>query len=310
MLKKILVSFAIVGGIALINSCGSEKSYNLSKLQEEVGSKLFPLKGEEETKLKNIIRALYPEEWKIVGLFGVKQSEENFFKKYLVAVYNPYQHVVFYRFIWLTEDGKYLSTTLYRIGNNTVELILPKKDKEYPLENLRWLLDVERIVLSANLPQTLLKGKKYIYLVWNPYCESCYNRWRDIIKEATQMGLGIKIIPYHNIYYPLDNLYMLIYLLYRAQSEGLYTVLNNYYSAPSFEAFLNQLKKDMYVHLKDIPKERFNSIGFALQQINKVLKQAKILVVPTTVQVENIDPTAGLASGYVYVGRIELKLKK
>jgi hypothetical protein len=289
-------------------SCGGGEKYNLGKLEQQVGAKPVELPGKEKEHVEALVKAIFPQGWKVIEVFGIKTSEEPYLKKYLAVVYNPYQHAVFYRFIWITTDGKYLTANLYRINKGSVDLILPKKAVEHPLEDLRWLLDIERIALSQNLPLTLTEGKRYVYIVWNPYCESCFNCWKELVRTAKKERLGIKIIPYHNVYYPLDNLYMLIYILHRAKSEGLFTVLNGYYSnSKSFTDFLQRLKRDAFANLSKIPKKEFNDIGYSLEAISKDLKAAKVLVVPTTVWVKNINPSTGSASGYVYVGSITLK---
>jgi len=300
-----MLRFLLLFAAAAIVGCSSSGRYDLNKLSQEVDEKLYELKGKEKERLERVAKAIFPAEWKVIGVFGVEGGEEGF-KKYLVAVYSPYQHAVYYRFIWITEDGRYLTTALYRLGENKVSLIVPAKEKEHPLESLRWILDFERIAMAHNLPVVLTPGERTLYLVWNPYCESCFKRWKEILKTAEEKRISIKLIPYHGTYYPWDNLYLLIYVLNEASAVGLFEVLNRYYSAESFDEFMQRLKNDAFAAVGKIPKERFNEIGAALKSINKVLTQAKILVVPTTVRVVSVDPTAGLASGYVFVGEIKL----
>ncbi len=306
MLKKLLPACA---GVFLLASCGSESTP--PPPPAENGTSYQPLKGEEAKHLKEVLNSVFPKGWEIVGVYKATPSEEKYLNKYLVKVYSPIDHAVFNRYVWLTSDGKVLFTYGYLVRGNAAYPIIPKEAKEYPLENVGWILDVERIAIEGNLPLTLTEGKKTVYIVWSPFCKVCFDRWKELLETAKRENLSIKLIPYHNPYYPIDNLYALIYLLYRAQNEGLYAVLNSYYSsAQNFEDFLERLKRDTYAHLGEIPKKTYNNLGYYLKQIYTVLGQAKVYVVPTTVWVVSVNPQLGLAKGYVYAGRIELKPPK
>ncbi len=308
-MKKLL--FFPTLGILFLTSCQSEPKYDLKKVEEEVGSKVKPLEEKEKKELKGILEAVFPKGWEVIGLFEVQPSEESFLRKFLVKVYSPYEHVIWNRFVWLTSDGKLLFTKTYLVGDNSVGPIVPKKDREYPLESLRWVLDIERVAFDGNLPISLTKGKRIVYLVWNPYCKTCFQEWKEMLKKAKENEVSVRLIPYHGVYYPMDNLYMLIYLLWKAQNEGLYAVLDGYYSsAKSFEDFLSRLKEETFQNLNGIPEKTFNNIGFQLKQISKILETAKIFVVPTSVLVEKVEPKLGLAEGYVIVGQITFSLPK
>ena len=310
-MKKLSIPVFILGSLFILPSCNNEPHYSLSQLQEEVGDKVEPLETEKENQLKAILNSIFPKGWKVLKIFKVTTAEEPYLKKYLVKVYSPYEHLILNKFVWLTKDGKILFSTAYQIEANRVSVIVPKHSKEYPIESLRWILDVERIALEGNLPITLTKGSKVVYLVWNPYCKKCFDRWKDIVTKAQQLNVSIKLIPYHNVYYPIDNLYMLIFLLWKAQNDGLFNVVNNYYSqSGNFEDFLSRLKKDAFTYIGKIPKNAFNSIGFSLKEISQTLQVAKIYVVPTTVLVKKINPTIGLAEGYVLVNKITFKEPK
>ena len=305
-LSLLILSFAP----SVLTSCGKKEKYNLKKLSDEVGSKLIELNGKEENHLKSLISALYPQKWKIIKIFGVKGNVSDF-KRYLVAVYNPYQHAVFYNFVWITKDGRYLTTNLYKVENNTLSLIVPKKTVDYPLEDISWILNINRIIYAQNLPLQLTNGKNVVYLVWNPYCVKCFERWSEIVQQAKRNNLSIVLLPYHNIYYPQDNIYMLLYLLWKAQNQGLYSVLNEYYSnSKSFEDFIKKLKEDTYKGLAKIPKQEFNNLGYSIENISKILNNAKIYTVPTTIVVKDIDKINSLASGYIYVNKINLNVGK
>jgi len=305
-MKKFLPLFLL--GPLLIVSCEGEKKVEIKKLQKEFKVKLSKPKEEDLKKLRGVFKAILPKDWEILDIFSVQPSEEKYLKKYLLRVYSPYYHAVFNRFVWLTADGKVLFLNGYLLGEGAVSPIVPPKEKEYPIENVSWILDVERILFSYNLPSQLTNGKRVVYIVWNPFCKVCYENWQSLIEEAKRKKVALKLIPYHNVYYPIDNLYALIYLLYRSQKEGLLTVLNSYYTdSKSFEDFLEKLKKDAYANLKTIPKKEFNTLGYALKEINKILYQAKVFSVPTTVEVIEIKSELGLAKGYVYIGELKIE---
>ena len=307
MTKRVLFLGLSFFGIFLIG-CGEEEKYQLQTLKQELKMDLKPLEGKEREKITSIVKTVLPPSWELLDIYKVPKAEEKFLRKYLVRVYSPYQHAVFNKFVWFTEDGKLLFTQTYKVGDRKVSLIVPAKEKEHPLENITWVLDVERIAINANLPLSLTSGKRTVYLVWNPYCKICFQKWKDILKTAREEGLTLKIIPYHNVYYPIDNLYALIYLLWKAQNGGLLNVLNDYYTRyKSFNEFLNNLKEETFKNLGEVPKDSYNNIGFALKQISQTLAAAKIFVVPTTVEVKGKNPVMQLVKGYVYVGEIKLK---
>jgi thiol-disulfide isomerase/thioredoxin len=294
-------------GALILFSCGEENSpLPPPQAQNETYT---PLKGEEKDFLKKVLSSVFPPSWEILDIYLVTPSEDKDLKKYLVRFYSPMDHAVYSRYLWFSPEGELLFTYAYKVQGERAYPLIPPKGKEYPLENISWVLDFERVAFSANLPVTLTVGNKgTIYLVWNPYCKVCYQKWQEILKDAKEKGLTVKLIPYHNVYYPLDNLYMLIYILYSAQKEGLPAVLERYYSqSKDFNEFLERLKKDTYANLGRIPKEEYNSIGFALKQIYQVLAQAKIFTVPTTVKLVEINDRLGLAKGYVYVGEIRIE---
>lgn len=310
-MRKLILFSTLVSSIYLFSSCESEPKYNLQKIKQEVGASVQSLSPQKEERLKAILKSIYPNKWQILGIFKIQQNEEKFFKKYLVKVYSPYEHVIWNKFIWFTKDGKLLTPILYKIENNNIDLITPKKEKEYPLESLRWILDVERISLEGNIPISLTQGRNIVYLIWNPYCKKCFENWKELVKEAKKRNIAIKLIPYHNIYYPIDNLYMLIYLLWKAQNEGLYSILDKYYSnSQSFEDFLDKLKRETYANLGKIPKDSFNNLGYALKEISNTLQGAYIYIVPTSVILTKVNPTVGLAEGYVLVNQIKLEKPK
>ena len=305
---KKLIPLTLFGSTLLIASCGNEEKVEVKKLQEELKLKLSKPKGEDLERLKETFKAILPQGWEILDIYSVEPSEEKYLKKYLVRLYAPYYHAVFNKFVWLTNDNKVLFLNGYLSGSNSVSPIVPPKEKEYPLENVSWILDIERILFTYNIPSQLTNGKNVVYIVWNPFCKSCFENWKNVIEEAKRENLAVKLIPYHSVYYPIDNLYALIYILYRAQKEGLLTVLNSYYAnSKSFEEFLEKLKEDAYANLKSIPKKEYNTLGFALKEINKILYQAKVFAVPTSVKVVEIKTELGLAKGYVYTGVLKLK---
>lgn len=310
-MRKLFIFSAVAGSLILFSACEKEPRFNLQKIKQEVGASIQAIPSSKEKHLKALLRSIFPDKWQILGVFKVSQSETKYFEKYLVKVYSPYDHVIWNKFIWITKNGKLLTPIFYLVSNKTVSLIVPKKEKEIPLESIRWILNVERIALEGDIPISLTSGKKVVYLIWNPYCKLCFNNWKNIIKKARSKNIAIKLIPYHNVYYPLDNLYMLIYLLWQAQNEGLYAVLNKYYSASkSFEDFLENLKKETYTNLGKIPKTTFNSLGFSLREIAKTLQESYIYIAPTTVLLTKINPTVGLAEGYILVNQISFKIPK
>jgi hypothetical protein len=303
--KGLLLAFSLLS-VGLF-SCGEGEKYNLTELSKELNATVKPLSDKEKERVTSIVSTIFPKTWKVIDIFKVEPSEERYLKKYLVKVYSEYEHAIYNRYIWFTDDGKVLFTQGYLVGNKTVSPIIPPKAKEYPLENIGWILDIERIVYSANLPTTLTVGKKTVYIVWNPYCRVCFEKWKEILDTAQKEHLTLKLISYHNVYYPIDNLYMLIYILYKAQREGLASVLNEYYNSyQKFEDFIEALKKDAYANLPKIPKNDYNNIGYALKQISQTLGVARIFIVPTTIRLEKVNTQLGTASGYVYVGEVKL----
>ncbi len=299
--------FALTFTAFLFFSCGDESSSPLPppKAQNE---NYTPLKGEEREFLEKVLKSVFPPSWEVLDIYSVTPSEDKNLKKYLVRFYSQVDHAVFSRYLWFSPKGEVLFTYAYKVSGEKAYPLIPPKGKEYPLENIGWVLDFERIAFSANLPVTLTKGTQTVYLVWNPYCKICYQKWKEILKTAREKSVTLKIIPYHNVYYPLDNLYMLIYILYKAQKEGLLSVLENYYgNSKDFNDFLEKLKKDTLANLGKIPKDDYNSIGFALKQIYQVLAQAKVFAVPTTVRLVEVKTRLGLAKGYVYVGELKIE---
>lgn len=267
----------------------------------------IPLKGEEREFQEKILRSVFPPSWEVLDIYLVIPSEDKDLKKYLVRFYSQVDHAVFRRYLWFSPKGEVLFTSAYKVDGEKAYPLIPPKGKEYPLENVTWVLDFERIAFSANLPVSLTKGRETVYLVWNPYCKVCYQKWKEILKNAREKSVTLKIIPYHNLYYPLDNPYMLLYILYRSQKEGLLSVLENYYeNSKDFNDFLERLKRDTFANLGKIPKENYNSLGFALKQIYQVLAQAKVFTVPTTVRLIEVKTRLGLAKGYVYVGELKI----
>jgi thiol-disulfide isomerase/thioredoxin len=304
--KTLLVGLTLSG--FLLFGCGEEEKYQLQTLKQELKTELKPLEGKEKQQITAVVKAIIPQSWELLEIYKVPKAEKDYLKKYLIRVYSPYQHAVFNKFVWFTKDGELLFSQTYKVENRKVSLIVPVKEKEYPLENISWVSDVERVALNSNLPITLTEGKKTIYIVWNPYCKTCFQKWKDILKAAQEKNLTVKLIPYHNVYYPIDNLYALIYIFWRAQNEGLFNVLNGYYTRfQSFDDFLNSLKEEAFKKLKNVPRESYNNIGFALKQISKTLAVSKIFVVPTTVEIKETDKLMQLVKGYVYVGEIKLK---
>jgi len=288
-------------------SCGEQKKYNLEEFSQEIGNSLEELSSEDESKVVSILKPLYPKDWKILKVFRVKEGIKEF-NQFLVAVYSPEQHAVFYNFVWFTKDGKFLITSLYKVEETKVLAILPKKKVDYPLEDISWILEINRIIYAQNLPLILTKGQKIIYLVWNPYCKQCYEKWKNILKKAQEKNISIILIPYHSIYYPLDNIYMMVYLLWRAQREGLLTVLNDYYSkSNNFEDFIKQLKLDTYRYLKDMDKNSYNNFGYSIEAISKILERGKVFYIPTTIKVDKVDKVNSFASGYIFVNQIKLE---
>ncbi len=287
-------------------SCGEKENYSLKEFSNEIGVKLSNLTTTNEKNLKNLFAVVYPKSWKIIKIFKVLNNN-TYFKQYLVVVYSPEQHAVFYNYLWLTKDNKFLIPNLYKIENQEVYALLPKKRIEYPLEDISWILNINRIIFSQNLPLSLTKGSRTVYLIWNPYCQKCYENWKKLLKIATERKLNVMLIPYHSIYYPLDNLYSMIYILWRAQKEGLLSVLDKYYSsAGNFEEFLDKLKTDTYSSFRDIPKEYYNNVGYAIESIDKILELHNIFYVPTTIWIDKVDKINSIAQGYIYVNQIRL----
>jgi len=192
MRKFVLIS-ASIGSLIILNSCEEQPKFNLKKVGQEINSKVVELQPEEKKRLVGILNAVFPNKWKILGIFKVSESEEPFLKKYLVKVYSPYEHIIWNKFVWFSKDGKLLIPTTYFVSKESVNLIVPKKEKEFPLESLRWILDVERIALEGNIPITLTNGKRIVYIIWNPYCKICFKQWNKILKLAREKNVSLNI---------------------------------------------------------------------------------------------------------------------
>ena len=306
MSQRKLIGSVVAGSIVLFSLGCGENNYNL-EVKNVTLENLKPLSGDESVFLRSIVKSIFPSEWKILNIYEAGKEDNINSKRYLLEIYIPNLHLIRRNFIWLTFDNKTLITQLYHIEKGKVVLIKPQREVSYPLENLRWILDIERILITANFPTEIIsQGNKTLYLVWNIYCKACYSQWKQLLKYAKEKGFRLKIIPFHSFYYPQDNLYSLIYILWKAQNVGsLEEVLKEYYSSASnFEEFLKRIKTNAYGNLTKINPKTFNEIGFYLEQLGKVLNQAKIFVVPTSIEVVKVSPNIGVAEGYIYIGKL------
>lgn len=167
-MKKIFLS--IVGLILMFSYANATVDYT------SIAKKLVPANVNIELKQTN--------DFQISG-----------FKTFIATLKPQNASVTVYKYLWISDDGKYVIPNLLAYTNNSFSQIEPKVKETYNTVNIEWFNRVLS-TLSPNLRKSYGNGKTEVYILSDPYCPFCKEQLAQAIELAKQNKIKLYVIPF------------------------------------------------------------------------------------------------------------------
>lgn len=116
------------------------------------------------------------------------------FKTFIATLKPQNTSVTVYKYLWVSNDGKYVIPNLLAYANNSISQIEPKVKETYNTVNIEWFNRVLS-TLSPNLKKSYGNGKTEVYILSDPYCPFCKEQLAQAIKLAKQNKIKLYVIP-------------------------------------------------------------------------------------------------------------------
>ncbi len=117
------------------------------------------------------------------------------FQTFIATLKPQNSSVSVYKYLWISDDGKYVIPNLLSYANNTISQIEPKVKESYNAVNIEWFNRVLS-TLSPNLKKSFGNGKVEVYILSDPYCPFCKEQLAQAIELAKQNKIKLYVIPF------------------------------------------------------------------------------------------------------------------
>lgn len=117
------------------------------------------------------------------------------FKTFIATLKPQNASVTVYKYLWISNDGKYVIPNLLAYSNNSISQIEPKVKESYNTVNIDWFNRVLS-TLSPDLKKSFGNGKTEVYILSDPYCPFCKEQLAQAIELAKQNKIKLYVIPF------------------------------------------------------------------------------------------------------------------
>ncbi|AHF98112.1 hypothetical protein DESACE_07420 [Desulfurella acetivorans A63] len=117
------------------------------------------------------------------------------FKTFIATLKPQNASVTVYKYLWISNDGKYVIPNLLAYTNNSIAQIEPKVKESYNTVNIEWFNRVLS-TLNPDLKKSFGNGKTEVYILSDPYCPFCKEQLAQAIELAKQNKIKLYVIPF------------------------------------------------------------------------------------------------------------------
>ncbi|SNR84421.1 DsbA family protein [Desulfurobacterium atlanticum] len=218
-----------------------------------------------------------------------------------------------YGYVWLSTEeagkdgkGKIMTFKIYEItgeskdGMPLAAPIEPEKQEEMYKTDLSWFKKIVKELEDKNIPHTIGKGDKVVYIVWDVYCPFCYNNFGKVAKSLKE---GIKLVfvplPVHGE----TSVKGFVYYTYLARKEGAQKAMGHIFMRGdgNFGKFRRSFEEEVEKNYNKIPEKERKELEKFYRDIRAQLVKKGINATPTIVYI----PPTEKDKGYIHRGFIQ-----
>jgi thiol:disulfide interchange protein DsbC len=258
---------------------------------------------EEELIIKAVLKPLSVRGVEVREVKAIKDSPVEGLRMFEVTIIDKKNNRMVRKYIWMSEDGKYLVLDLFKVRKEGKEVgIIPLKPKEseVPLkQDLSWLKAIDEKLQKANIPHIIGNGKTKVYIVWDVYCPFCYRHFKEVAgKKVQELDLQIHMIPL-----PVHgerSLKGFVYFTQLARKEGMKSAMEKMFSKGNgdFMKYVRIFSKEVDKNYSKIPEKERKELDKFYKDLQKELLSHNIHATPTIIYI----PPTEKEKGYVFVG--------
>lgn len=258
---------------------------------------------EEELIIRAVLKPLSVRGVEVKEVKAIKDSPVEGLRMFEVTIIDKKNNRMVRKYIWMSEDGKYLALDLFKVkkeGEEVAIIPLKPKESEVPLkQDLSWLKAIDEKLQKANIPHVIGNGKNKVYIIWDVYCPFCYRHFKEIAgKKAQELDLQIHMIPL-----PVHgerSLKGFVYFTQLARNEGMKSAIEKMFSKGNgdFMKYARIFSKEVDENYSKIPEKERKELDKFYKDLQKELLSHNIHATPTIIYI----PPTEKEKGYVFVG--------
>jgi len=258
---------------------------------------------EEELIIRAVLKPLSVRGVEVKEVKAIKDSPVEGLRMFEVTIVDKRNNRMVRKYIWMSEDGKYLVLDLFKVkkeGEEAAIIPLKPKESEIPLEqDLSWLKAIDEKLQKTNIPHVIGNGKTKVYIVWDIYCPFCYKHFKEIAgKKAQELDLQIHMIPLP--VHGEKSLKGFVYFTQLARKEGMKNAIEEMFSKGNgdFMKYAETFSKEVDENYSKIPEKERKELDKFYKDLQKELLSHSIHATPTIIYI----PPMEKEKGYVFVG--------
>lgn len=204
------------------------------------------------------------------------------------------------RYFFISPDNQYLSLEIFRVKEEGKTIHLQPIRPANPVKPLKvelsWVKDVDRKLQEANVPHTIGKSDKKVYVVWDVYCPFCYRHFNQVAEMAEKEGVELHMLPF-----PIhgeNSIKGLLYYTQLAREKGAAEAFKELYALGNgdFRKYAKALEEKTK-NLK-MPKEEQERLRKLFKELQKEMVEKGVHATPSMIYI----PPGEKDKGYIIVG--------
>ncbi len=218
-----------------------------------------------------------------------------------------------YGYVWLSTDeveksgkGKEMAFKVYQVtgerkdGMPLAAPIEPEKKEEMYKTDITWFKNIVNDLQKENIPHTIGKGDKVVYIVWDVYCPFCYENFGEVAKALKE---GVKLVfvplPVHG----KTSVRGFVYYTYLARKEGAQKAMEHIFARGegNFRKFRKSYEEEVNKNYDKIPEQERKELEKFYDDIKVQLVKKGISATPTIVYI----PSTEKDKGYIHRGFLQ-----
>jgi len=284
----------------LLFSCSQATQESAVQEKSSKSQETRQVSKEEEAIIKALLKPLEARGIEVKEIRVSSEVKIPGFKTYEVAIVDRKNQREVKRFVFLSEDGRFLTFEVFRVrreGNNIhIEPLRPKNAVRPLKVDLSWIKDVEKKLKENNIPFIVGSSDKKVYITWDVLCPFCYRHFNEAEKIARENGVELHLIPF-----PIHgeaSIKGMIYYTALAREKGVAQAFKELYALGNGD--FGKYRKALMKKAEEVklPEEEKKKLEKFFKELAQELAKNGIHATPSMIYI----PPGEKDKGYIIVG--------